>query len=69
MGRIRKFCGLAANDFPRVGKITFPFLTFAGRYLSPSMEHFGVMPSDDGVAVCSVAFYLCAVSCVLPKCH
>lgn len=52
-----------------MGKILFPFCTFTERYLSPSTEHFGVIPSDDGVAVCLVADYLCAVLCVSSERH
>lgn len=47
----------------------FPFLTFTERYLSPSTERFRVLPSDDGVAVCLVADYLCAVLCVVSERH
>lgn len=45
----------------RMGKIVFPFLAFSERDLSPSTEHFGVMPSEGGTAVCLVAYYLCTV--------
>lgn len=69
IGRIRKFWRLAANDILRMEKIAFLFLTFTERYLSPSTEHFALEPSDDGVAVLLVAYYLRTVFCVMSKCH